>query len=49
MKKFIIHCLDKLDNYVIRHRWHWFCNRVANSNWWGEEKCSCSYCERFRK
>lgn len=48
MKKFLIHCLDKFDNYVLIHSCHWLCKLIADSSWWGEEKCSCSYCERSR-
>lgn len=48
MKKFLIHFLDKIDHYLIRHRCGWLCNRIGDSSWWGEEPCHCSYCERAR-
>lgn len=49
MKKFIIHLLDMFDDRIVGHRWHWLCNYISFSSWWGEEICICSYCQRLKE
>jgi hypothetical protein len=48
IKLLIIHLLDKFDNYILRHRFYWFCQMVGLSKWWGEDDCPCKYCSKIR-
>jgi hypothetical protein len=36
-KLIAIHLLDIADDIIFRHRWYWFCNKVAKSSWWGNK------------
>jgi hypothetical protein len=48
MKLLLIHLADMFDNWVLRHRFYWVCQRVSNSSWWGEFACGCLYCRKFQ-
>jgi len=49
IKLIIIHWLDYyLDCKILQHRWHWFCNWVTLSSWWGDRKCTCNRCQEMR-
>ena len=37
MKLLLIKILDWIDEKIIGHRSYWLCNKIANSEWWGEE------------
>jgi hypothetical protein len=48
MKKFLIHCADMFDVYVLKHSVPSICTFIGMSSWWGKEKCQCKYCDRYR-
>lgn len=47
MKNFIIHSLDKFDQYVLKHQFHSFCKLLSylaiDKKWWKDD-CKCAYC-----
>lgn len=48
MKNKLIHIMDMIDNYIFKHKWHWICNQIAISDWWGNYDCKCKYCIKFK-
>jgi hypothetical protein len=33
-KKTCIRLLDFVDDKLLKHRWYWLCDKIANSDWW---------------
>ena len=48
LKLCLIHLLDKFDNYVLKHRFYWVCQKVGLSSWWGNKDCFCNYCKKWK-
>lgn len=47
---------SRLVNYFWDHKWYnnlqdfhmKICEKICMSEWWGEEECFCSYCEKYK-
>lgn len=48
LKNIAIHAIDMLDSGVLRPAYMQLRYKVADSTWWGTEKCSCEWCNRFK-
>jgi hypothetical protein len=44
MRLFAIRCLDFVDDFVLNHRFPWYCDRVSNSRWWEQALYKCEEC-----
>lgn len=44
MLKFLIHLADIVDNYIFQHKFHFICDAICGSDWWGDNDCRCWYC-----
>ncbi len=46
-KLILIHFADVVDNYILRHKIYYVCNKIGGSNWWGDHMHRCFYCRKF--
>ncbi len=47
MKRLLIHLADLIDHYIFRHKFHFVCDRIGASDWWGKQQCHCWYCLKY--
>jgi len=47
MKIILIHIADMFDHYILRHKVIFICDKIGQSDWWGEHFHNCWYCRKF--